>query len=597
MTWLVSSRGTAQTFVKTLQLTGGDTYPIGYGEMKMTADSGAIFINQINSPFDYYLVKLDKTATFKWSASYQQSGVTIYEYDVRQTPDGGYIVAGTYNSNGLLVKTDATGTIQWSKTYAIVSTLNFTSIDVTIDSGYIVGGYYGGDYYVLRTDVGGNVLWSYSYAQSGAGGEYVSWVQQTSDGGYAFVGTIPSNVGQAKLDASGNVQWYNRYGTSITNGPPHIIESSAGGYLVCASQLSGFVDVLLIKTSPNGTVQWQNRYGTTAGLDGVYGILEAPGPSFVAFGYHNGQTGGGNVSILKVDTFGAMQSLRNVGVSNPPTTVSESPKAGAALLPNGGYFIIGEASVSGLKTLAIQTDANGDVNGLCKETPPNIVTTTSTITVTNPTLVANTLTTTASSVTLTKTSYTLSSNDYCPVILPVELLLFTADTVNGGVELNWETAGNCSLSEFVVERSVSTSFEPVGSVENDQCERSITKQIFIDEHPEEGNNYYRLKVMEADGDFSYSPIARVNVRSESPLNIAPNPFSDELLIEVPEGSQALEILTSSGVPIHSETLWPDRHGSGAAVINSAAWPAGLYSIRLVSSNGSVSNRLVVKTAR
>jgi hypothetical protein len=87
---------------------------------------------------------------------------------VRQTMDGGYIIAGTFNSdsssNAYLIKTDALGNVEWKKTYDAASNdEEATSVEQSADSGFIVGASMFGDSiqgYIIRTDANGDTLWT-----------------------------------------------------------------------------------------------------------------------------------------------------------------------------------------------------------------------------------------------------------------------------------------------------------------------------------------------------------------------------------------------------------------------------------------------------
>jgi len=149
-------------------------------------------------------------------------------HSVRQTSDGGFIVAGYTDSFGAgssdfwVLKLDADGNVSWQKTYGGSSYDHAESIQQTADGGYIVAGrtnsFGAGNYdlLVLKLDASGNVLWQKTYGGEQMDGAFS--VQQTSDGGYIIGGMTESfNVesGDAwvlKLDGNGNVQWQKTYG-------------------------------------------------------------------------------------------------------------------------------------------------------------------------------------------------------------------------------------------------------------------------------------------------------------------------------------------------------------------------------------------------
>ncbi|MFZ8835330.1 MAG: hypothetical protein ACO2O5_14235, partial [Candidatus Caldipriscus sp.] len=147
---------------------------------------------------------------------------------VRQTSDGGYIVAGGTESFGaggwdaLLIKTDANGNVQWAKTYGGSNRYRAFSVQQTSDGGYIVGSWISpasstvDDILLIKTNASGNLQWAKTYG--GTGDDQVNSVRQTSDGGYIVAGGTESfGAGDwdallIKTNASGNLQWAKTYG-------------------------------------------------------------------------------------------------------------------------------------------------------------------------------------------------------------------------------------------------------------------------------------------------------------------------------------------------------------------------------------------------
>jgi hypothetical protein len=120
-----------------------------------------------------------------------------------QTGDGGYALAGdtysfgvTNSSDSWLVKTNASGTAQWTKTYGGTSNDYAYSLVETSDDGYAIAGFtqsFGNgnsDFWLVKTDANGNAQWNKTYG--GTNSDLAHALVHTSDDGYALVGKTES---------------------------------------------------------------------------------------------------------------------------------------------------------------------------------------------------------------------------------------------------------------------------------------------------------------------------------------------------------------------------------------------------------------------
>lgn len=174
-------------------------------------DSG-ISGNKTNVSFggsDYWIIRIDANGQRIWDRVFGGNS-TEYLYDMIQTADDGFILAGS-STSGIsgnkttssfggqdfwILKLDVAGNIQWQKSYGGNGHEEPNSIYQTTDGGFLVGGYsysgisgsktatnYGSsDGWVVRLDANGNKLWDNSYGGSGL--DFITRVGQPSDGGY-----------------------------------------------------------------------------------------------------------------------------------------------------------------------------------------------------------------------------------------------------------------------------------------------------------------------------------------------------------------------------------------------------------------------------
>ncbi len=140
--------------------------------VQQTSDGGYIILGRTTSfgagSADILLIKTDANGNVQWAKTYGGTGDEWSHY-VRQTPDGGYMVVvwtwsfGAGGSDILLIKTDANGNVQWAKTYGGTGNEGSRSVRQTSDGGYILAGWTtsfgagGADIFLIKTDANGDI--------------------------------------------------------------------------------------------------------------------------------------------------------------------------------------------------------------------------------------------------------------------------------------------------------------------------------------------------------------------------------------------------------------------------------------------------------
>lgn len=124
--------------------------------------------------------------------------------------------------------------------------------------------------------------------------------------------------------------------------------------------------------------------------------------------------------------------------------------------------------------------------------------------------------------------------------LPLILLLLKAKWEGNDVLLNWETADEVHTSSFGIERSVDgKNFIPVGFVKASGNSISRSYYNYRDVQAGKGIHYYRLKMMDLDGNFTYSNILVLRTVQTNEIKVWPNPFHSYLSIAYQSGINSL----------------------------------------------------------
>ncbi|RYZ52575.1 MAG: T9SS type A sorting domain-containing protein [Sphingobacteriales bacterium] len=221
---------------------------------------------------DYWLVKMNATGGVQWQKTY---GGELYDMltSVTNTSDGGYLLGGYSASNAGNEKADSNRSGSWL-------TLNAFYADSVAHFEYL----YYVDYWIVKTNSQGDIQW-----QTTIGGDSMDVLQTvipTADGGYLLGGSSNSNQSGEKTDdrkggtdywivklsSNGKIDWQQTIGGAENDVLASLSATGDGGYLLAGtswsgisgdktSTLSGISDFWLVKTDSLGNIQWQQSLG------------------------------------------------------------------------------------------------------------------------------------------------------------------------------------------------------------------------------------------------------------------------------------------------------------------------------------------------
>jgi len=347
---VTDNHGEADFWVAKLASDGGLIWQIALGGIHeekahaviQTSDGGYVIAGAARSNngdvsgnhgiHDFWVVKLDANGSLVWQSALGGSAIDI-AYDIIQTDDGGYAVAGlTYSNDGQVtgnhgqddywvVKLDDGGNLDWQKTFGGTGKDEAYSIKQTFDGGYIVAGYAASDdsdvtgnhgladYWIVKLDATGNLSWQ--KALGGVKNDVANSIQQTTDGGYIVAGYTASSTGDVsdnhgntdtwivKLDTAGTLLWQKALGGGGFDYGNEIIQTVDGGYVTLSSTLSldgdvtdnhGATDFWATKQDANGNLLWQKTLGGTA-VDSAFSIKQTSDNGFIMAGFSNSNDG------------------------------------------------------------------------------------------------------------------------------------------------------------------------------------------------------------------------------------------------------------------------------------------------------------------
>lgn len=300
---------------------------------------------------DYWIWKMDEHGELDWQKSLGGSGPDLL-YSIRNTNDGGFIIAGTSESSKgfsksnealgkediWVMKMNAKGGEEWQCTLGGPGQDLVKAVVQTKDGGYIIGGSsaspislkvrkgdtdpygkrhdnLGGlDFWIIKLDSKGKVAW-----QRTLGGQYtdiLESIEPTNDGGFIVGGytNSPSSTDKAldgfgegdywvlKLDKNGDTEWQQVLGGEQDDHIACVTQANDGGYILAGNSASAATgnksrsnksgtDFWVVKLDEKGEILWQRTYNTGK-VDVLTSLVENKDSTILLGGYAQSEVTG-----------------------------------------------------------------------------------------------------------------------------------------------------------------------------------------------------------------------------------------------------------------------------------------------------------------
>ncbi len=457
---------------------------------------------------DSYIVKLNATGSFLWAKSLggtesqigygiavSQSGIvyTVGSFTDLTDFDPG---PSTFNlTSGLLFDSyisalDADGNFAWAK--QIPGGINQAhSITTNTLGNIVIAGQFNG---TKDFDPGAGV-----FNLTSAGGSDVYILKLDAVGGFisavSFGGPGTEADETVTLDALGNMYVSGNFQVTTDLDP---------GIGVLNFTATGASDIFVLKLTPTGSLVWGKQIGGPTAETAFDIITDAAGDVYTTGLYQN---------TVDFDPGAGVYNLTSI-IGNNDIFITK--------LTTGGNFVWAVSFGSNSsedRGKGIAVDAAGFVytTGIFLGTVdfdpgPGVV----------------------SLVDGLQSVFVLKLGSSAGAALPLSLLNFSANpTVNGNL-LEWETAREINTRSFDIEWSGNGQhFNHLTLIPAAGSSLQNLHYSYTHLQPVNGNNYYRLKMTDIDGRFTYSPVVIVRDRFVSvPVKVFPNPVSNMLQMEI-----------------------------------------------------------------
>ncbi len=196
----------------------------------------------------------------------------------------------------------------------------------------------------------------------------------------------------------------------------------------------------------------------------------------------------------------------------------------------------------------------------------------------------------AQSITLQPGEYRVYLDRDASFVLPLNLLSFSGKRVQEAVQLNWTTTSEVNVSHFEVERSFNgVEFSVAGTVNakniagtnnynfNDVDSRAVRATSKL---------YYRLKMVDKDGGFSYSKVVEIGAAKSFSVSIYPNPVKGEnISIKLATSVTPVLSLTMTDASGKRYKTWNITSTTNEIKLNITGLANGVYFLKLMGKEG------------
>lgn len=208
----------------------------------------------------------------------------------------------------------------------------------------------------------------------------------------------------------------------------------------------------------------------------------------------------------------------------------------------------------------------------------------------------------AGSVTTTSPYTTFSPFSFASPIgnnaLPVELVYFRGKLFAEGVVLEWQTASELNNDFFEVEVSTDgENYNTLAIIAGQGTSTTLTNYDYVDRYPSTGLNYYRLRQVDFNGDFTYSNI--ISIMNDAPARLYfsayPQPATTHLTLQLmgidDTSIMNLVIYNINGKVVKSISIDPKTK---LLPIDLTPFTNGLYLVRLNQAEQAFHGRLLIQ---
>ena len=175
-------------------------------------------------------------------------------------------------------------------------------------------------------------------------------------------------------------------------------------------------------------------------------------------------------------------------------------------------------------------------------------------------------------------------------VLPINFTNVKAFEKGNNIQVEWNLGNEQNMQHYEVEKSTDGRTFIKAGMQAARATMSADNYQYLDQQPNIGNNFYRIKAIEKGGTFKYSQVVNVKVgKGNSAITVYPNPVTDNVislqLTNQPKGKYSIRLLNQLGQEVYRKEL---NHIGGSATETLQLYKqiaVGLYNLKV--SEGAV----------
>lgn len=186
----------------------------------------------------------------------------------------------------------------------------------------------------------------------------------------------------------------------------------------------------------------------------------------------------------------------------------------------------------------------------------------------------------------------------CGQALPVKLASFNAAAFGKKVLLTWSTSSEQNAAGFRIQRSADAAgWSEAGAVPSQAINGTSSQLLqysFYDNAPLAGNNFYRLRQLDADGREAFSDVRKVVLEEDDDVSIFPNPANEGIWI-VPGAALLNRAVTINIYSFDGRLVKSGKAAllSASQYVNVSGLAAGKYAVRISGSNTVINKTIQI----